>query len=135
MKSGFRYVFDPVCWVGCVLYVANSAWLANGGGGSIASGYFNDFLMIPCALPLILWVHSLLGWREKAAYPTLSELVGHLVVWSIVAEAIGPKLVTGAVSDFRDVLAYAGGALVAGLWWRIRWDHGFSFRLTKLRPE
>ncbi|MBT5705428.1 hypothetical protein N9B57_03745 [Verrucomicrobia bacterium] len=135
MRPSFRYALDPICWLACVLYVANRVWLANDGGGPIASGYFNDFLMIPCALPFILWVHCLLGWREKAAYPTLPELLGHLIVWSIVAEGIGPMLIAGAVSDFRDVLAYAGGALVAGLWWQIQWDHGLSFRLTKLRPE
>lgn len=121
--------------MGCLLYVANSVWLASGGGGAIARGYFNDFLMIPCALPFILWIHSLLGWREKDAYPTLSELLGHLVVWSIVAELIGPRLVSGAVSDVHDVLAYAGGAVVAGLWWRTGWKHGLSFQLAKFRLE
>lgn len=133
MRTGFRYGFDPLCLVACLLYLANSVWLAGGGGGHIARAYFNDFLMIPCALPLVLWVHAILGWREKSAYPNLWEILGHVLVWSVVAEAIGPRLVSGTVADFRDVLAYAGGAFVAGLWWQTDWNRELSLGTVRIR--
>ncbi len=72
--------------------------------------YFNDVLLIPCALPWVLWGHSVMGWRERAAFPTGAEIIGHLGVWSLVAEGVGPQLFAHAVADVGDVVAYAGGA-------------------------
>ena len=79
-------------------------------------GYFNDLLLIPCALPLILWIQRWLGVRTHDRMPTPSEITFHLVIWSLLFEALGPQWlrVTG---DPLDVLAYAVGALIAGAWW------------------
>jgi hypothetical protein len=44
------------------------------------------------------------------------------VFWSVLFEWIGPKFMPHATGDPLDVIAYAAGAAVAGLWWqRDRW--------------
>ncbi len=82
--------------------------------------HFNDLWLIPCALPLVLWLHRQLGWRADDAPPRWGEIALHFVVWSLLFEVIGPHLmrVTG---DPLDVLAYAAGGLGAGLWWESSW--------------
>lgn len=118
LKSGFRYFGDPAFVVACLLYVLNSGWWADQGGWFFRS-YFNDLLLIPCALPGILWLHARLGWRCREAYPTLSEVAGHLCVWALVAEGLGPIFFANAVGDPWDVLAYAVGAVAALAFWRL----------------
>lgn len=114
----FRYAGDRLCLVACGLYALNRwlwplAWKT-----PFLRYHFNDLLFIPAALPPILWLHRQLNWRPAEAWPTWREIGEHLAVWSIAAEWIGPKLFAHAVSDPWDVLAYAVGALVAGLLWR-----------------
>ena len=104
-------------------------------GGHFSRAYLNDLLLIPCALPLVLWVHASLGWRNKESYPTLNELIGHLMVWSIIAEGVGPKLISHAVPDYGDVLAYVVGGMSAYAWWRRgdwAWKWGRGFRLVRI---
>ncbi len=80
--------------------------------------YFNDILMIPCALPLVLWVHAQLGWRSPESVPSGREVLGHLVLWSIIAEFVGPRLMAHPFADLRDIAAYSLGASMAFLWWQ-----------------
>jgi len=79
--------------------------------------WFNDTLLIPCALPLILLVYRCLKLRPHDDPPTMLEITGHLVLWSVFFEWIGPHLVKHATGDWLDVLAYFAGAAVAALWW------------------
>jgi ubiquinone/menaquinone biosynthesis C-methylase UbiE len=44
-------------------------------------------------------------------------MLGHLVVWSVIAESVGPYFFPWAVGDLVDVGAYALGAVLAGTWW------------------
>jgi hypothetical protein len=39
---------------------------------------------------------------------------------SVAAELIAPRILTRATGDTWDAVAYAGGALMAGLFWRHR---------------
>jgi len=78
--------------------------------------HFDDLLLIPCALPLFLFVQRKLNWRQHDLPPTAGEILGHLLIWSVLFEWIGPKLMR-TVGDFRDVLAYIAGAILAALWW------------------
>lgn len=80
--------------------------------------HFNDLLLIPAALPLVLGVQRLLKWRDHDSPPTAGEIALHLVIWSMLCEVAGPRLVAHATADWRDVVAYAAGGLVAGLWWQ-----------------
>ncbi len=115
MRASFRYGLDPVCLCACVLYLANS-FLIPAHGGYRAS-YLNDLLMMPCALPWVLWLHRRLGWRAEDRPPTVAETGGHLLVWALIAEVAGPRLFAHAVGDPLDVLAYSVGAILALFLW------------------
>lgn len=82
------------------------------------ANHFNDILLIPAALPLVLWVQRKLGWRTHDRNPDAKEIALHLIVWGIIAEGIGPHLFDHATRDWRDLAAYTAGAILAGLWWR-----------------
>ena len=114
----FGYLRDPLCFAACALYVLNRCWWRNAVGGPFLTGYFNDLLLIPAALPLVLWVQRYLGVRDDDRPPRWREIALHLVVWSVVAEGIMPHVVQRATGDWHDVVAYAAGAAVAGCWWQ-----------------
>ncbi len=107
---------DPVCLSACLLYAAIRWLVLPHMGGALLHGQLNDLLLIPAALPLVLWLQRLLGIRDHDRPPLWSEIGVHLVVWSLLFEVVGPRLmpVTG---DVLDVLAYATGGLASGLWW------------------
>jgi hypothetical protein len=114
----FGYGFDPLCLAACGLYVLNRFWLRPRFGGAFLQGQFNDLLLIPAALPLVLWLQRRLGLRPHDQRPRWSEITLHLVVWSIAAEWAAPHLFAHATADWRDLVAYATGAVVAGCWWQ-----------------
>jgi hypothetical protein len=114
----FRYAADPICLIACALYGVNRWLLAGSVGGPFLHGYFNDLLLIPAALPLVLWVQRRLGWRLHDQQPKWSEIGLHLMVWSATAEAIVPRVLSHATADWRDVAAYVCGAVVAGCCWQ-----------------
>lgn len=116
----YPYLADPV-WLGaCALYALNRGWWRQVFPTPFLTGQFNDLLLVPCALPLLLWLQRRLGLRTHDRFPEPGEIAFHLVVWSVIAEGIGPWLFPWAVGDVRDVAAYAAGGLVAGLWWHWR---------------
>lgn len=113
----FRYAVDPLCITCCGLYAANRwLWMPNL-HSRFMRGHFNNLLLIPCALPVILWLQRQLGWRNTDETPTLADVLFHLAIWSVLFEAIGPHLLR-TTGDIYDVLAYAAGAFIALLWWR-----------------
>ncbi|MFT3867808.1 MAG: hypothetical protein QM715_04855 [Nibricoccus sp.] len=116
----YRYALDPVCLVACVLYAANRWCLPATFKGPFLRNHFNDSLLIPAALPLVLWVQRKLRLRRSDAKPNGKEVLLHLVIWSVAAEIIGPLLFSHATGDLWDVVAYTSGALVAWLIWNIR---------------
>ena len=114
----FGYFRDPVCLVACALYVFNRVWWRGDFGGLFFTGYFNDLLLIPAALPLVLWLQRRLGVRAVDSPPRWREIALHLLVWSVTAEGIMPQLTARATGDWYDVLAYSVGASLAGYWWQ-----------------
>jgi len=72
---------------------------------------------MPCALPPLLWFQRLVGLRLDDRAPTAGEIVLYGFVWSILFEVIGPHLMRRATGDPYDVVAYAVGGIVAGIWW------------------
>jgi hypothetical protein len=115
----FRYGFDPLCVLACGAYVIGRFWLKHRVHTGFWHDQFTDLLLIPAALPVMLWFQRRLGLRQVDTRPSWSEIGLHLAVWSIAAEAVAPLLFKTAVGDWRDVLAYSAGALVAGGWWSI----------------
>lgn len=116
----FQYLQDPLFLVGAAAYAVNR-WLVK---PHLHAGFFhdhfNDLWLIPCALPLMLWLHRRLGWRTHDDPPQISEISFHLLVWSILFEWIGPQIMPHTTGDPWDVVAYAAGGLFAGWWWHRR---------------
>jgi hypothetical protein len=92
--------------------------------------HFNDTLLIPCALPVLLFMQRRLKLRMTDELPTAGEITLHLVVWSILFEAIGPHIMRGVVGDPWDVVSYIAGGILAWFWW-----HRNRFLASSARHE
>ncbi|MGE3310374.1 MAG: hypothetical protein AB7O66_10425 [Limisphaerales bacterium] len=113
----FRYATDPLCLAACALYALNRWVVLPRVEGAFLHGQFNDLLLIPAALPWVLWAQRRLGLRRHDAPPTWSETGLHLAVWSLICEIMGPLGWHRGVADPWDVAAYVAGGIVAGVWW------------------
>lgn len=118
--SRFGYLRDRLFLLCCALYSLNRWLIKPHVHSAFFRNHFNDLLLIPCALPPVLLAQRRLGLRANDGMPTSVEIALHLVVWSILFEVAGPHIFRWAVGDPRDVLAYAAGGVLAGLWW---WRH------------
>jgi len=114
----FRYVLDPLCLACCALYALNRWGLKPHTHVAFLRFWFDDVLLIPCALPPLLLVHRWLNLRSHDGAPTAAEVFGHLAFWSVLFEVIGPHLIRRATGDPLDVLAYTIGAVLAWFWWQ-----------------
>ncbi|MDB6034493.1 MAG: hypothetical protein JWM16_4831 [Verrucomicrobiales bacterium] len=108
---------DPLFLGGCALYALNRWVLKPHFHQLFLHSWFNDSLLIPCALPPLLLTHRFLKLRRHDAPPTEGEIAMHLIFWSILFEWWGPHLFKHATGDWLDVAAYWAGGLVAWLWW------------------
>ena len=116
----FAYWRDPLCLAACALYGVNRWVVAPRAHGAFWRFYGDDFLLIPCALPILLWMHRRLGLRAQDAPPSAAEVGLYWLVWSILFEVIGPHLFRRATGDPWDVVVYVVGGIGAGLWWNRR---------------
>jgi hypothetical protein len=114
----FGYFRDSLFLASCGLYAVNRWLLKPHVASRFLHGYFNDLLLIPCALPPLLWVHRQLRLRPVDAMPRAGEITLHLFVWCVLFEILGPRITPATTADPWDVATYAAGAIVAGLWWR-----------------
>jgi ubiquinone/menaquinone biosynthesis C-methylase UbiE len=113
----FRYVFDPVCLICCLLYATNR-WLIKPHCHIVFfHSWFNDLLLIPCALPPVLMIQRWLGLRTHDQSPTPGEIAAHVIGWSILFEVIGPHIVP-TTGDPWDAVSYAVGGVIAFACWR-----------------
>lgn len=107
--------------VACLCYALNRWGVAPlTAPGSFFRNHFDDMLLIPAALPLVLWLQRKLALRLHDKWPTLGEVLTHLGVWTVIAEVVGPALSSAGTADWRDAIAYGAGALPAMLYWRLR---------------
>ena|SRR5436190_9835656 len=125
----FRYLADPLFLVCCGLYVLNRWLLKPHLHFVFLRSWFNDLLLVPCALPIVFWLFRRMDLRRMDDPPKLIEVGWILVVWSVLFEWIGPKFVARATGDWRDVLMYCGGGLFAWGFWRLRFRTGFGDEL------
>ncbi|MFT3783826.1 MAG: hypothetical protein QM790_17590 [Nibricoccus sp.] len=113
----WRYALDPLCVAACAAYAINRWLVPPSVKGPFFRNHFNDLLLIPAALPLVLWLYRQLKLRAHDDWPRWSEIVSHVVIWSVAAEWVGPHLFSRATGDLRDVFAYAAGGVMAGVAW------------------
>lgn len=84
---------------------------------SFSHSHFDDLLLIPVALPVMLWIQRLAGLRKNDFWPGWSEMFLHLVIWSVMCKFVGPFWLHLGTPDPWDLLAYAAGGVAACLWW------------------
>lgn len=119
MTTRFRYALDPLGLLASTLYAGNRWGWKGHTHSTFLHGYFNDFLLIPCALPVVLLLQRWSGLRRHDDRPDASEICLHLVIWSVAAELIAP-LFFPVTADPQDLLAYAAGAALSWGWWNVR---------------
>ncbi len=117
MPRRFQYVSDPFFLSALGVFALNQFVLKPHFGEAFLHHHFNDLLLIPCALPLILWVHRRLGLRDPDRPPTGGEILLHLAVWCLLFEVAGPHLMNHVTGDWRDMVAYCLGGLAAWAGW------------------
>jgi hypothetical protein len=113
----FGYLRDPIFLIGCAAYALNRFVLKPHFSSALLHNWFNDALLIPCALPPLLLMHRWLGLRKHDSPPTALEVTAHVIGWSALFEWAGPHFMRGTTGDPWDVVAYCIGALAAVLWW------------------
>ena len=133
--AGFRYWRDPICLAACAAYAVNR-WLLRPhfALGPFMRGHFNDCLLIPAALPLVLWLQRRLGLRTHDGRPTGGEILLHLAIWAFIAEGAGPWLTHHGTADWWDVAAYSAGAAACSVFWHWR-EIACGARRTLVTPS
>ena len=106
----FRYWRDGLFLIACLLYAVNRWGFVPHTHSAFLRGHFNDLLLIPCALPLLLLFQRRLGLRTDDRMPTAWEVTLYLAVWSLLFEVIGPHIIRRAtgVRDGQDGLHHHG---------------------------
>jgi hypothetical protein len=115
--NSFVFYRDAAFWVGVAAYGLNRWFLKPHVASPFLRGYANDLWLIPCALPLVLWIHDRMAWRQPGP-PTTSEVFFHLAGWSVLLEWAGPAVRRASTGDIWDVACYSIGAIMALAWWR-----------------
>lgn len=113
----FGYLRDRLFLVATTSHVLNRWLLKPLLPTPFLHGQFNDLLLIPAALPVVLWLQRVVGLRTHDRAPSWSEMLLHLAVWSLICEFVGPLWLHNGTADVWDVVAYAAGGVVACLWW------------------
>jgi len=115
--SRFRYLGDRLWLAAAALYAVNRLCVKQLGVTGFMHDHFNDLLLIPAALPVVLALHRMLGWRLNDRMPSVWEVVLHWVVWAAVCEWFGPAVFHRGVADPADVVAYLAGGIFSWGWW------------------
>jgi hypothetical protein len=79
--------------------------------------HFDDSLLMPAALPVVLWIQRRTGLRAHDQPPGWWEMLSHLAIWSVMCKIVGPYYYHIGVADPWDVLCFATGGCAACLWW------------------
>lgn len=117
----FCYLADPIFLGAVMLYALNRWWWKRRFGAELpfVHDHFNDCLLIPVALPPLLWIFREFGLRSHDGMPTLREVFEWTLVWSVMFEWVFPRFFHLGTADWADVLSYVAGAvLAAGFWLR-----------------
>ena len=117
----FKYIADPVCICAFLMYALNRFWWKRAFSPVIPffREHLDDCLLIPTALPLLLWIFKKTGLREGDHPPSLKEVLYWAAVWSVMFEGVFPFAFHSGVSDWMDVWSYFGGGILAWLLWHM----------------
>lgn len=88
--------------------------------------WFQDFLLVPSLLPLILWGLRKLDLRTHDRVPTWPEILLHTSWWSFFFEFFGPRVLHKGTADIGDVIAYFTGGILSGLIWHLSYKNKTS---------
>ena len=123
----FGYLHDRLFRFSLAAYALNHLVIVPHCAGFVAArlpwawpflhGHFDDLLLIPVALPVVLWLQHGMGLRPQERPPGWAEMLGHLAVWSVIAKVIGPFWLHVGVADPWDLLFFTGGGIAATWWW------------------
>jgi hypothetical protein len=117
----FRYLKDPLFLVCMFLYFVNRWFLKLHFSNEFLHDYLNDVICIPFWVPIMLFIMRKMHLRTGDGPPRGSEILIPLIVWSCVFEVclpVVPYFNRLATSDYRDIISYTGGALLAALVWK-----------------
>ena len=124
----FGYLQDRLCALSLAAYALNHLWIVPHLGGTVQAhapwawpflhSHFDDLLLMPAALPVVLWLQRSLRVRNHDGPPTWVEMFGHLAIWAVICKLVGPLVLHIGVADPWDVLCFAAGGAGALLWWR-----------------
>jgi lipid-A-disaccharide synthase-like uncharacterized protein len=87
---------------------------------TFSQNYFNDLILIPFWVPIMLFGVRCLRLRGDEP-PKLHEVLIPLVMWSLLFEAVLPELAFFkglSIADPVDVVCYVCGSLLAVVFWR-----------------
>jgi hypothetical protein len=113
----FGYLRDRLFLVAAMGYALNRCLFKPLLSWRFLHGHGNDLLLVPAALPVVLWLQRVTGLRNHDRAPSWSEMILHLVVWALICEFIGPRWLHHGTADVWDVVAYAAGGISACIWW------------------
>ena len=125
--SRFAYLRDHLFWISLATYAINRLLIRPHCGPFInahahwlwefSHSHLDDCLLIPAALPVVLWLQRLTGLRNHDGPPGWGEMLGHLAIWSVMCKFVGPHWLHIGVADPWDLLAFTMGGIAACLWW------------------
>ena len=118
----FLFLKDPLFLLCLAIYFMNRWVVKPYFANTFSANYLNDLICVPFWLPIMLLLMTKLRLRAGNGPPEASEIIVPLILWSWLFEAFLPRtnLFKGLeTSDHLDILCYATGALLAGVFWKI----------------
>ena len=119
MGIKFKYLLDPLFLFSLALYSINKSPFLKFGflSCNFFTYYFNDLLLVPVLVPIILFCSKAFKLRNVYSPPMFLEIIVPVAIWSIAFELIGPFYFGKGTSDPLDVFVYCLGGLIGWLIW------------------
>lgn len=127
IMNRFGYLHDRLFGLSLAAYAVNRLVVLPHLGGFFHShlhwawpflhSHFDDFLLMPAALPVVLWLQRRTGLRSHDRPPGWLEMLSHLVIWSVMCKFVGPVYYHIGIADPWDILFFAAGGSAACFWW------------------
>ena len=113
MQNFFYYLYKPLFIFSTLLYLVNRFCLkVFFNQTSFITNYFNDLLLTPVLLPIILTVGIIFKQRYWVFKPSLAEILFWVIIFSIFFEVITPCFNPRSTGDYMDAICYLSGGLV-----------------------